>query len=159
MDIKSLKSINYTIFDSELTRSKMEKTLKILFIEDDTIEVIKFNRVLKTLGLNHVIIEAENGENALLILQKKETIPDIIILDLNMPKLNGIEFLRILKNDALLQYIPAIILTTSSNYKDILECYKIGVGGYLLKPLKYEDYVDRIQKILAYWSSNELIIQ
>ena len=159
MDIKILKSINYTIFDSELTRSKMEKTLKILFIEDDTIEVIKFNRVLKTLGLNHVIIEAENGENALLILQKKETIPDIIILDLNMPKLNGIEFLRILKNDALLQYIPAIILTTSSNYKDILECYKIGVGGYVLKPLKYEDYVDRIQKILAYWSSNELIIQ
>ncbi len=159
MVINSNKPINYVIFDSELTESIMQKTLKILFIEDDTIEVIKFHRVLKTLGLNHVIIEAENGEDALILLKKKETIPDIIILDLNMPKLNGIEFLRILKNDAVLQYIPAIILTTSSNYKDILECYKIGVGGYVLKPLKYEDYVDRIQKLLMYWSSNELIRQ
>ena len=149
--------INCVIFDSQLTESKMQKALKILLIEDDTIEVIKFNRVLKTLGLNHTIIEAENGEDALLTLKEKETNPDIVILDLNMPKLNGIEFLRILKADENLQHIPAIILTTSSNDKDILECYKIGIAGYILKPLRYEDYLDRIQKILAYWSTNELI--
>jgi CheY-like chemotaxis protein len=136
----------------------MQKTLKILLIEDDTIEVIKFNRVLKTLGLNHIIFEAENGEDALKILKEKETNPDIVILDLNMPKLNGIEFLRILKNDAQLQHIPAIVLTTSNNHTDILECYKIGIAGYLLKPLRYEEYVDRIQKILAYWSTNEIIL-
>jgi CheY-like chemotaxis protein len=135
----------------------MQKTLKILLIEDDTIEVIKFNRVLKTLELNHTVVEAENGEDALKMLKEKETIPDIVILDLNMPKLNGIEFLRILKNDNKLQHIPAIILTTSNNHTDILECYKIGIAGYLLKPLRYEEYVDRIQKILAYWSTNELI--
>ncbi len=135
----------------------MQKTLKILLIEDDTIEVIKFNRVIKTLGLNHIILEAENGEDALKMFKGKETIPNIVILDLNMPKLNGIEFLRILKNDAELQHIPAIVLTTSNNQTDILECYKIGIAGYLLKPLKYEEYVDRIQKILAYWSTNELI--
>ncbi len=136
----------------------MQKALKILFIEDDTIEIIKFNRVLKTLGLNHIIIEAENGEDALVILKEKQTIPDIIVLDLNMPKLNGIEFLRIIKNDAMLKYIPAIILTTSNNHKDILECYKIGIAGYMLKPLKYEEYLDRIQKLVAYWTTNELII-
>lgn len=135
----------------------MQKILKILLIEDDTIEVIKFNRVLKTLGLNHTIVEAENGEDALVKLKEKETNPDIVILDLNMPKLNGIEFLRILKNDTQLQHIPAIVLTTSNNHTDILECYKIGIAGYLLKPLKYEEYVDRIQKILEYWSTNELI--
>ena len=136
----------------------MQKTLKILFIEDDAIEIIKFNRVLKTLGLNHIIIESENGEDALVILKEKQTIPDIVILDLNMPKLNGIEFLRILKNDAMLKYIPAIILTTSNNHKDILECYKIGIAGYMLKPLKYEEYLDQIQRLVAYWTTNELII-
>lgn len=137
----------------------MTKTLNILLIEDDVIEVMKFNRVLSTLGLNHKIIEANNGEEALEILKVKDIIPDIIILDLNMPKINGIEFLTILKNDSYLRYIPAIILTTSNNHRDVLECYKIGIAGYVLKPLKYDDYVDRIKKILEYWSSNELISQ
>jgi CheY-like chemotaxis protein len=131
----------------------MTKSLNILLIEDDAIEVMKFNRVLSTLGLNHKIIEANNGEEALEILKVKETVPDI------MPKINGIEFLQILKNDSYLRYIPAIILTTSNNHKDVLECYKIGIAGYVLKPLKYDDYVDRIKKTLEYWSSNELISQ
>ena len=137
----------------------MIKSLNILLIEDDAIEVMKFNRVLKTLNLNHKIIEANNGEEAIDILKTKEIIPDIIILDLNMPKLNGIEFLTILKEDEFLKYIPSIILTTSSNHKDMLECYKIGIAGYVLKPLKYEDYVDRIKKMLEYWSVTELISQ
>ena len=137
----------------------MTKSLNILLIEDDAIEIMKFNRVLSTLGLNHKIIEANNGEEALEILKVKETITDIIILDLNMPKINGIEFLKILKDDSFLKYIPAIILTTSNNHRDVLECYKIGIAGYVLKPLKYDDYVDRIKKTLEYWSSNELISQ
>jgi len=73
-----------------------------------------------------------------------------------MPKINGIEFLKILKKDKELKYIPTIILTTSSNQKDLLECYKTGIAGYVLKPLKYEDYVSKIDKLLAYWSINEL---
>lgn len=137
----------------------MNKALNVLLIEDDKIEVMKFNRVLQTLELNHKVIEANNGEDALKILREKEQIPDIILLDLNMPKLNGIEFLCILKNDEKLRYIPAIILSTSSNHSDVLECYKIGIAGYVIKPLKYEDYVSRIQKVLDYWSTNELISQ
>lgn len=133
------------------------KQLKILLIEDDSIEIMKFNRVLTNLVLQHEIIEANNGEEAIELLKEKNIQPDIIVLDLNMPKMNGIEFLTILKNDTALKYIPAIILTTSNNQKDMLECYKIGIAGYILKPLKYEDYIDRIQKLLAYWSCNELI--
>jgi CheY-like chemotaxis protein len=133
------------------------KQLKILLIEDDSIEVMKFNRVVNNLELKHKIIEANNGEEALELLKEENIQPDIIVLDLNMPKLNGIEFLSILKNDAVLKYIPAIILTTSNNHKDMLECYKIGIAGYILKPLKYEDYIERIQRLLAYWSCNELI--
>jgi CheY-like chemotaxis protein len=137
----------------------MLKSLIILLIEDDTIEIMKFNRVLKTLGLNHKVIEANNGQEALEILKVKEVIPDIIVLDLNMPKINGIEFLRILKKDDYLKYIPAVILTTSNNHTDVLECYKIGISGYVLKPLKYDDYIERVKRMLDYWSGNELISQ
>lgn len=132
------------------------KTLKILLIEDDMIEVMKLNRAISSLQLPHKIIESNNGEDALLILKDKANIPDIILLDLNMPKINGIEFLSILKNDNALKYVPTIILTTSSNQRDLLACYEIGIAGYILKPLKYEEYVSKIEKLLGYWSINEL---
>lgn len=132
-------------------------SLNIMLIEDDMIEVMKLNRTIASLQLNHKITEAGNGEDALKLLEQKDRLPDIILLDLNMPKINGIEFLKILKADERLKYIPTIILTTSNNQRDLLECYKIGIAGYVLKPLKYEDYISKIEKILAYWSVNELI--
>ena len=135
----------------------MNKKLKILLIEDDMIEVMKLKRTISSQQLPHQIIEAKNGEDALGFLHKKEQLPDIIFLDLNMPKMNGIEFLKILKDDSILKYIPTIILTTSSNYKDVLECYKIGIAGYIIKPLKYEDYVYKLKTAMEYWSLNELI--
>ncbi|MEN8885420.1 MAG: response regulator [Winogradskyella sp.] len=133
------------------------KTLNILLIEDDIIEVMKLQRATSSLQLHHKIKEANNGEDALKILEQKDNLPDIILLDLNMPKINGIEFLKLLKTDDRLKYIPTIILTTSNNQRDLLECYKIGIAGYVLKPLKYEDYVSKIEKLLSYWSLNELI--
>lgn len=132
-------------------------SLNILLIEDDMIEVMKLNRVVSALPVKHTIMEANNGEDALKLLEKKDNLPDIILLDLNMPKINGVEFLKILKNDDRLTYIPTIILTTSNNQRDLIECYKAGIAGYVLKPLKYEHYVEKIEKLLAYWSMNELI--
>ena len=69
----------------------MVKLLNILFVEDDAIEVMMFNRVIQKIGINHKLIEANNGENALKILNAKEIIPDIILLDLNMPIMNGFQ--------------------------------------------------------------------
>lgn len=135
----------------------MLNRLSILFIEDDVVETMKMNRTLSKLRLDHDIQEAKNGEDALEILMKKENLPDIILLDLNMPKVNGLEFLRIIKADERLRYIPTIVLTTSINQRDLLECYEIGIAGYVLKPLKYEDYIFKMEKLLAYWSVNELI--
>jgi CheY-like chemotaxis protein len=131
-------------------------TIKILLIDDDIIEVMKFSRVISSRKLDCKIIEANDGEEALRRLEKKDDLPDIILLDLNMPKINGIEFLSILKNDETLKYIPCVILTTSNNERDLIACYKTGIAGYVLKPLKYEDYAFKIEKILAYWSINEL---
>ncbi len=134
----------------------MKNNLKVLLIEDDMIEVMKLNRVVASLNLKYNIVEANNGEEALKILEEKDELPDIILLDLNMPKINGMEFLSIIKKEERLRHIPAIILTTSNNQKDLLECYKLGIAGYVLKPLKYEEYVSKIEKLLAYWSINEL---
>ncbi|MEP0265047.1 response regulator [Dokdonia sp.] len=133
------------------------QSLRILLIEDDTIEVMKLKRAITKLEMNHDLIEAEDGEKALEILKTIEALPDIIFLDLNMPKINGIEFLKIVKEDAVLRYLPTVILTTSNNRKDVLECYKHGVAGYIIKPLSYEEYTKKIGIALSYWSENELI--
>ena len=137
----------------------MLKSLKILLIEDDIIEVMKFKRVLSNLQFNHTIIEANNGEEALALLNIKDQMPNIILLDLNMPKIDGIEFLSSLKKIDRLRHIPTVVLTTSSNYKDLKECYKIGIAGYILKPLDYEEYVAKIESLFNYWAMNELIIK
>lgn len=134
----------------------MKKQLDILLIEDNFLEIMKMKRTLSLLELNHTLTEAKDGEIALEILQGKNRFPDLILLDLNMPKISGIEFLEILKNSEDLRHIPTVILTTSDNKTDLEECYKIGVSGYVLKPLKYEEYVKKIEAVLEYWSMNEL---
>ncbi len=131
--------------------------MKILFIEDDTIETMKLKRTISKIELNYQITEAKNGEEALAILKSGDRLPDIILLDLNMPRMSGTEFLKILKEDEQLKYLPTIILTTSENRADLLECYRIGVAGYIIKPLKYEDYELKLKKVFAYWEINELV--
>ena len=130
--------------------------MKVLFIEDDMIESMKMQRAISKFQLKHTLIEAKNGEEALEIL-KGGDLPDIIFLDLNMPRMSGIEFLTILKSDDRLKYLPTVILTTSENRVDLLECFKIGIAGYIIKPLKYEDYESKIKKVFDYWEISELI--
>lgn len=135
----------------------MSQILSILLIEDDKIEKMKVKRTLKTLGSHHRVIEADNGEDALDLLNGTQSLADIILLDLNMPKLNGPDFLQILKRDDRLKYIPVVIVTTSANCKDLRRCYELGIAGYITKPLKYEKYVEKLKVVLDYWSVNELI--
>lgn len=135
----------------------MKKSLNLLLIEDDAIEVMKFSRVLENFEFKHSFIHKENGEEALSYLSSTEAYPGIILLDLNMSRMNGTEFLKTLKSDPKYKYIPVVILTTSNNQKDILECYKLGIAGYIVKPLKFEKYTECIKNIFSYWSCNELI--
>ncbi|WP_103071568.1 response regulator [Aquimarina sediminis] len=132
-------------------------SLTFLLIDDDEIERLKFARVLHKNDYPHKVIEAKNGEEALDILAQKDKQPDLIFLDLNMPKMNGLEFLSALKSNQELRYIPVIILSTSNNHKDLKEAYKIGAAGYIVKPLKYEDYTHKIKCLIEYWSVNELL--
>lgn len=136
----------------------MKQVLNILLIEDDLIERMKFKKVLEEIEPLHQISEAKNGEEAINHLQEaRNNLPDIIILDLNMPKLNGIEFLSYLKSDPEYKFLPVVVLTTSRNKFDTKECFRIGISGYLLKPLLYPDYVEQIKSLMDYWSRNELI--
>ncbi|WP_109302585.1 response regulator [Aquimarina sp. AU474] len=132
-------------------------SLNFLLIDDDEIERLKFARVLQKNNYPYNIIEAKNGEEALDVLANKEQLPDIIFLDLNMPKMNGLEFLTALKSDDSLRYLPVVILSTSNNHQDLKEAYKIGAAGYIVKPLKYEDYAYKIKCLVDYWTVNELI--
>lgn len=131
--------------------------MDILLIEDDTIEVMKLERTLSKVETKHNIVKASNGEEALEILNSGQKLPDIILLDLNMPRMSGIEFLEVVKDDMILQYLPTIILTTSENRADLLRCYQLGIAGYVIKPLKYEDYESKMKLLLQYWSMNQLV--
>lgn len=130
--------------------------MTILLIEDDAVEILKFNRSLVKLRETHELIEAHNGEIALDLLAKNSQI-DLILLDLNMPKMNGFEFLKQLRAHSDLKYLPTVVLTTSINRSDLKQAYSIGVAGYLVKPLKYDDYVLKIATLLNYWKQNELV--
>ncbi len=132
------------------------KKLNILFIDDDEVERMKFSRVCKQSNHPTKITEATNGEDALEKL-KSSSLSQLIFLDLNMPKMNGIEFLEILKADERLKYIPIIILSSSDNMQDLKRCYELGIAGYILKPIRYEDYSKNITTMLDYWTSSELV--
>lgn len=135
------------------------KKISLLLIDDDEIERMKFKRVCQKNNYPHTILEAKNGEVALDMLKDKESLPQLILLDLNMPKMNGIEFLSALKLKEELTYIPIVIMSSSNNDKDVKECYKLGAAGYIIKPLHFKDYSSRIVSLLDYWTHNELVIE
>lgn len=132
------------------------RKLTILLIDDDEIERLKFNRVCQKNNFNHTILEAANGEEALNTLKKVDDFPDLILLDLNMPKMNGIEFLNKLKSNDKIKFLPIIVMSSSNSFSDVRECYSIGISGYIIKPLHYEDYANRVVSLVNYWSVNEL---
>jgi CheY-like chemotaxis protein len=121
------------------------KQKKILLIEDDYLDVISVKRSLDKLKIDHTLDVAHNGEDALSILMRgpeglaegERIQPDIILLDLNMPKMNGLEFLRIIKKYYSLYNIKVFIMTTSAEEYDQVEAKRLGIAGYILKPLDF----------------------
>jgi DNA-binding NarL/FixJ family response regulator len=136
----------------------MNALTHLLLLEDDAIEIMKFERVIQKLDTLFTLSIANNGAIALDMLQQtKEHLPELILLDLNMPNFNGIEFIRSVKKEATWCHIPCVVLTTSDNRIDLMDCYREGIAGYFLKPLRYDDYLALIQSILAYWNNSHLV--
>ncbi len=133
--------------------------LTVLVVEDDKIELLKFKRAAKLLDLRHQFIFAENGEEAMRVLESDtDALPHIILLDLNMPRFDGFEFLSLMRSKDSFRYIPTIIMTTSENEKDLKKCYELGVAGYMIKPLDYDLYTKKISVLFNYWELNEIVL-
>jgi CheY-like chemotaxis protein len=114
-------------------------------------------RAFRDLKVRNPLERAVNGEEALAYLQDPANDrPCVILLDLNMPKMNGTEFLVVAKNDPAHKKIPVIVLTTSSEERDIVESFRLSVAGYIIKPVDYRKFVEAIRTIDLYWTLSEL---
>ena len=130
----------------------------ILLVEDDLVDQMTIKRAFKELKVINELRVANNGEEGLAMLKDEtQEKPGIILLDLNMPKMNGIEFLQEMKNLREFKTIPVIVLTTSKHEKDKVESFKLGVAGYMVKPVDYEQFLEIIKSIRKYWSFSETV--
>jgi CheY-like chemotaxis protein len=135
----------------------MSRTFSILLVEDDIVDVMSVKRALRDLNVLSPLEVASNGEDALVRLRKAEQpLPGIILLDLNMPRMNGIDFLKILKADEHLRRIPVVVLTTSKEESDRLESFNLSAAGYMVKPVDYAGFVEVVRTIQRYWNQSEM---
>lgn len=134
----------------------MDASKEILLIDDDEVEFMKVSRAFSKLGIKNKLRHKLDGAIAKSFLEDSEELPGLILLDLNMPNMNGFEFLDFIKNDERLKVIPIVILTTSDNDRDKLESFKHSVAGYMVKPIRLEEYEKTIKTIREYWNQSKI---
>jgi len=121
------------------------------------VDAMTVRRALGDLRVTNRLVHMENGEEALDYLRDPaRERPCIILLDLNMPIMSGIEFLRIIKSDTQLKRIPVIVLTTSEEQRDVIGSFDLGVAGYMRKPVDYQQFVETMRAIDLYWTLSEV---
>jgi CheY-like chemotaxis protein len=139
----------------------MRKPITILHVEDDEMDVLSLQRSFRKAKVANEIICAANGEEALDILRGVDgreaiTEPFVMLLDINMPRMNGIELLRELRSDPDLRHTVVFVLTTSDHDSDLLSAYDMNVAGYLLKQEAGEQFVQAVAMLDSYWRIVEL---
>jgi CheY-like chemotaxis protein len=139
----------------------MSKLLHILLVDDDDVDVMNVQRAFKKNNIANPLFIARDGLEALEILRREG--PDgmpkerrLILLDLNMPRMNGMEFLRELRSDPELHSLTVIVLTTSDDERDKVEAYNLNVAGYIVKPVTFLAFVEAMAALNKYWTINEL---
>lgn len=134
----------------------MSQLKPILLVEDDNVDAMTVKRALKDLRISNALVHSLNGEEALEYLADENVEkPFLILLDLNMPKMNGLEFLKTVKSDYQLKSIPVIVLTTSKEKRDVIDSFELGAAGYMVKPVDYAKFVEIISTVVLYWRSSE----
>jgi len=135
----------------------MRSSKPILLVEHYRLDTMTVKRALKDLKVTNQLICTINGEEALAYLRNDSNKkPCVILLDLNMPKMNGVEFLKTAKADKELKKIPVVVLTTSEEEQDVVESFNLGVAGYIVKPTNYKKFVEAIRAVDLYWTLSEL---
>jgi len=134
----------------------------LLLVDDDEIDVMTVQRAFKKNNITNELFVATNGLEALAMLRGNGEPPVVplsrrlILLDLNMPKMGGIEFLRELRADPELRPTPVIVLTTSNEDKDKVEAYNLNVAGYIVKPVTFTKFVEAVATLNKYWTLSEM---
>lgn len=135
-----------------------QRAVNILLVEDDQVDVMNVRRAFDRNRIANPLFVAANGAEALDMLRDGR-IPRtrrLVLLDLNMPRMNGIEFLRELRADPELSLTPVVVLTTSNDEQDKVEAYNLNVAGYLLKPVTFANFVELMAALNRYWTLVEL---
>jgi CheY-like chemotaxis protein len=132
--------------------------LRLLLAEDDEVDVTSIQRALHKRGLNYPLHVFSNGEEALAALRSGQVPLQrlLVLLDLYMPKLDGLETLRALRQDPQLSLLPVVLLTTSSDEQAKLKAYQLNVSGYLRKPVDPEELEEQLEALCNYWAANEM---
>ena len=140
-----------------------EKIINILLVEDDEVDIMNVKRAFKKYKITNPLYSAGNGLEALDMLRscdgKPPKVPEsrrLILLDLNMPKMNGLEFLHEIRKDDRLKRTPVIVLTTSDEDKDRIEAYNLNVAGYILKPVTFANFAEVMVALNKYWTLCEM---
>jgi CheY-like chemotaxis protein len=134
-----------------------EKQLNILLVEDDDIDVMTVKRAFRKNNISNPLQIASNGIDALEILRSGVMPANnrIVLLDINMPRMDGIEFLRELRADPTLRSTTVVVLTTSNEDRDRVQAYELNVAGYLLKPVTFMNFVEIMATLNKYWTLME----
>lgn len=137
----------------------MDRLKRILLVEDDVNDVELTLSALDEHNLANEVFVVRDGEEAPDILFRQgeykdlpAVYPGIILLDLNMPKIDGLEVLRIIRGDENLKLVPVIVLTSSREEKDIMDSYELGVNAYVVKPVVFHQFVDAVKKLGLFWA-------
>jgi two-component system response regulator len=132
---------------------EIHNAVEVLLIEDNPDDAGLTIRALKKHNLANNLLHLHDGEEALNFLFKSKLtgIPKVILLDLKMPKVDGIEVLRRLKSDEQKKIIPVVVLTSSKEERDIVESYRLGVNAYIVKPVDFDKFVKAISEIGFFW--------
>jgi CheY-like chemotaxis protein len=135
-----------------------ERLLNILLVEDDEVDVMNVKRAFERNRIANPLWTAGNGEEALEVLRNSDLPRErrLVLLDLNMPRMNGIEFLRRLRSDEELKLTPVVVLTTSDDERDRVEAYNLNVAGYILKPVTFLNFVEAMATLNKYWTLVEM---
>ncbi|MBF2067886.1 MAG: response regulator [Calothrix sp. C42_A2020_038] len=138
-----------------------ERMINILLVEDDEVDVMNVKRAFKEAKIKNQLFTASNGYEALEMLRgdSDEQVPKerrLVLLDLNMPKMGGIEFLNELRSDPKLRVTPVVVMTTSNHDKDRVEAYNLNVAGYLLKPVTFNNFIQLMATLNSYWMLCEM---
>ena len=160
--LRFLFSIRFTLDGLTLTICTINyytmRQMHVLLVEDNPGDVRLTQEAFQEAKVPAILSVAMDGEEALAFLEKNiRSLPDLILLDLNLPKWSGKEVLQRIKNHSELKRIPVLILTTSKSEQDVMESYHLNANSYLLKPLDFDHFLEVVEKINAFWFQTAIL--